>query len=301
MTMTPAERETLLSTWIKPSSADEQTQQDRAERMVITAIKAHRNLKTAGLKVYAKGSYPNNTNVRRDSDVDIAVQCTACQYYYYLPGKEPQEPTSSVYEGEWTPTYLRSELQKALVEAFGSAAVSAGKIALTVSAVPGSRPSADVVPSFNYVLYDDAYRISRREGACVFPKGKTQKIVNWPAQQLSNGRLKNTSTGGRYKRFVRALKNAENELVRLGRIEELPSYFMECLVWNVANLTLQRGTSLSDGFRATLYELWDCLNNGATSEWTEPNRNKYLFRSSQSWSAADAKAIVLGTWNYLDY
>ena len=135
----------------------------------------------------------------------------------------------------------------------------------------------------------------------MFPRDNAPKIVNWPAQQLSNGRLKNTNTGGRYKRFVRALKNAENKLVRLGTIEELPSYFMECLVWNVGNLTLQREQTLSDGFRGTLYELWDGLENGDTSEWTEPNMNKYLFRSSQSWTKDEAKALVLGTWNYLDY
>ncbi len=29
------------------------------------------------VRVYVKGSYANNTNVRRDSDVDIAVEWTA--------------------------------------------------------------------------------------------------------------------------------------------------------------------------------------------------------------------------------
>ena len=114
MTMTSADRETLLSQWIQPSSPHEQTQQDRAERMIIDAVKAHAALKTAGLKVYAKGSYPNNTNVRRDSDVDIAVQCTVCQYYDYVSGQAPERPLASRYEGEWTPNYLRSEIQKTL-------------------------------------------------------------------------------------------------------------------------------------------------------------------------------------------
>ena len=269
--------------------------------MIKDAVKAHTPLKTAGLKVYAKGSYPNNTNVRRDSDVDIAVQCTVCQYYDYMPGQKPEGRLGSPYEGEWAPGRLRSEIQNALNKAFGAASVSAGRLAFAISAVPGSRPSADVVPSFDYVLYDDPYRRGKREGSCVFPKDKSTRVVNWPMQQLSNGRQKNTSTGGRYKRFARALKNAENKLARLGTIDELPSYFMECLVWNVGNPTLQRGTTLSEGFRATLYELWDSLENGDTSEWTEPNDIKYLFRTSQSWTKDKAKALVLATWNYLDY
>lgn len=124
--------------------------------------------------------------------------------------------------------------------------------------------------------------------------------MNWPAQQLTNGRTKNTATGGRYKNFARALKNAENTLVKNGTIDKLPSYFMECLTWNVANDTLRKGNDLSIGFRATLYELWDALDNDKTNECTEPNDIKYLFRSGQSWTPAEAKKLVLKTWNYLD-
>jgi hypothetical protein len=142
MTMTITDREALLSKWIKPSSDDEHEQQERAKRMVIAAVKAHDSLKTASLYVYAKGSYANNTNVRRDSDVDIVVECQACVYYDYMPGQEPPSPQGTAYEGEWTPTKLRSEVTKALNNAFGPSAVdSSGKIALVVAAVPGSRPS----------------------------------------------------------------------------------------------------------------------------------------------------------------
>jgi hypothetical protein len=301
MTTTQTSRERLLSQWIKPSSEDEKAQQDRAQRMIVDAVKAHEPLRSAKLEVFAKGSYPNNTNVRRDSDVDIAVQCTVCQYYKYMPGQAPAQHPGSPYEGEWMPAHLRSEINRALVTAFGASSVKSGKIALTVSAVAGSRPSVDVVPSFDYVLYSDTQRKGKREGSCVFPKDRTSYIVNWPAQQLANGRDKNTATGGRYKNFARALKNAENTLVKNGAIEELPSYFMECLAWNVANDTLRRGNDLSTGFRGTLYELWDALDNDKTSEWTEPNDIKYLFRSGQSWTPAEAKQLVLKTWHYLDY
>jgi hypothetical protein len=219
MAMTAADREGLLSRWIKPSSDDEQTQQDRAWRMVIGAVKAHEPLKTADLNVYAKGSYPNNTNVRRDSDVDIVVECQACYYYDYMPGREPTTQTGTPYKGEWAPARLRSEVTMALKNAFGSTGVdSSGKIALVVSAVPGSRPGTDVIPSFDYFLYDDPQRNSSRRGSCVWPKTGSTKIVNWPDQQLANGRAKNQRTGQRYKNYVRALKNAENVLAKAGSI-----------------------------------------------------------------------------------
>lgn len=300
MTMTESERSHLLSQWIKPSSDDEQAQQDRAQRMVTDAVKAHGPLKSASLKVYAKGSYANNTNVRRDSDVDIVVESHACRYYDYMPGLEPSSAVGTPYTGEWTPAKLRAEVSAALATAFGGTGVdTSGKVALVVGAVPGSRPSIDVVPSFDYVLYDNAERTVSREGSCVFPTSGS-KIVNWPHQQLTNGRAKNTRTGGRYKNFVRALKNAENALVEADTIKAKPSYLMECLMWNVSDGKLTTG-NLSQGFRATLVELWSGLDGDGYDKWTEPNDNKYLFRSSQKWSLDDAKEVVLGAWKYLDY
>lgn len=299
MAMSESERNDLLSRWIKPSSEDEQTQQDRAQRMVTDAVKGHEPLKTASLYVYAKGSYPNNTNVRRDSDVDIVVECHACQYYDYMPGQAPTAH-GTPYTGEWTPAKLRTEVAAALTKAFGAAGVdTTGKIALLVAAVAGSRPSIDVVPSFDYLLYNDPQRASSRRGSCVWTTVGT-KIVNWPDQQLINGRAKNQRTGIRYKYFVRALKNVENVLVKAGTIKPKPSYLMECLVWNVADVTLKTG-NLSQGFRATLVELWQGLDKDGFDQWTEPNNVKYLFRSDQKWSVEDAKDVVLGTWRYLGY
>lgn len=87
--------------------------------------------------------------------------------------------------------------------------------------------------------------VSTHQGSCVFPSDGGAKIVNWPIQQLdNNGRAFNTRSGGRYKYFVRALKNAENTLVAEGSIDSLPSYFMECLVYNVPASTLASGATL---------------------------------------------------------
>ena len=69
--MTPAEREELLSLWASPSSNSEKEQQDRAERMVRNAVESWPVFNTVKYRIYTKGSYPNNTNVRADSDVDV--------------------------------------------------------------------------------------------------------------------------------------------------------------------------------------------------------------------------------------
>ena len=97
--------EEQLAGWTGPSSTTEQDKQERTERMVRQAIDAWPTLSAANLSIYAKGSYPNNTNVRTDSDVDIAVQCHDVVYW----GEEtPGVHTSSgAYTGPWTPAALR--------------------------------------------------------------------------------------------------------------------------------------------------------------------------------------------------
>ncbi len=144
------------------------------------------------------------------------------------------------------------------------------------------------------------YHRDVEQGSKVFKKSGGA-IINWPNQQLINGRTKNVITGGRYKDFVRALKNAENRLVKEGLIQPKPSYFMECLVYNVPNPTLQT-YGLDNGFRASLVWLWEHLTDQFEHEkWVEPNCLKYLFHSTQKWSRDDGKDLILATWEWLDY
>lgn len=242
--MSASERAQLLSKWIKPSSENEQAQQERAEDMIRKAITTCAAFDGSSVLVYTKGSYPNNTNVRRDSDVDVTVELQDCFYYGYKPGVTGVEPPVAPYQGQWTPTSWRAAVVDALNLAFGEDSVdTSGKIAINIRAVEGSRPSADVVPSFDYRRFDNSTRTIRQDGSCVFPTDGGDKVVNWPQQQLENGRNLNNATNHRYKNYVRALKNAENFLAAEGNIEELPSYFMECLVFNVSTPTLSFGQS----------------------------------------------------------
>jgi hypothetical protein len=270
--------------------------------MVTDAVKGHSALTSAKSYVYTKGSYANNTNVRRDSDVDIVVECQSHSAYDYMPGQDPPTAKAATPDNsEWSsPARFRHEVIAALTASFGASSIdTTGKVAIAIAPVPGSRPSIDVVPSYDYFLYNDSQKNSWRRGSCVFPTSGN-RIVNWPDQQLENGRAKNQRTGSRYKNFVRALKNAENALVKAGTINEKPSYLMECLVWNVKDATLKSG-NLSDGFRGTLFELWQGLDKNNTDDWTEPNDIKYLFKGDKKWTVDDAKSVVLETYRYLEY
>ena len=96
--------ENKLAGWTGPSSNTEQDKQDRTERMIRQAIDSHAAFNNCSLKVYAKGSYANNTNVRSDSDVDIAVECTDVQYWE--ESEKGNHTSGKPYEGIWTPAKL---------------------------------------------------------------------------------------------------------------------------------------------------------------------------------------------------
>ena len=304
--MSPSERDSVLVQWIKPSSDNEKVQQERAIHMVTEAINSRDAFEDSDIEIYAKGSYRNRTNVRLDSDVDISVELKDCMYYEYFRDVDTsQAPTATPYSGGWTPDKWRAEVIAALEEYFGSSSVdTTGKIAINIPAVAGSRPSIDIVPSFDFTRYDDAAQTPSRasNGSCVFPKGSYTKTVNWPQQQYDNGVLKNDNTGRRYKRFVRALKNSENVLVKAGLIEPLASYLMECLIYNVDNYYFNVTTDdLEQSFGRVLLALRERLKLDETEPMVEPNELKYLFRGDKKWTIKDAIGLVDNTLSFMGY
>lgn len=195
--------EEKLTGWTGPSSSTEQEKQDRTERMIRQAINSHTPFNSCSLKIYAKGSYANNTNVRSDSDVDIAVECTDVLYWeesekgIYTPG--------SAYKGIWTPEKFRSELISAMRATFPGQIDTSGSTAIQINS-GSARVDADVVPcfSFQYHMINET-----RDGTKIF-KTDGSSIVNYPAQQMANGIAKNNRTGYAYKKGVRIL-NANRE------------------------------------------------------------------------------------------
>lgn len=91
MAVTTRDWEKTLRDWSKPSSDTEEEKCERVQRMIKQAIAAYPRFLQVELKVYAKGSYANNTNVRLDSDVDVAVELRRSLYFdgTSVPGFSP--------------------------------------------------------------------------------------------------------------------------------------------------------------------------------------------------------------------
>jgi len=291
--------EDKLSGWGGPSSATEQDKQDRTQRMVNEAVKNHPGFADCSLTVYAKGSYANNTNVRADSDVDIAVQCTDARYWEEAePGVKPMG--LSPYAGPWTPSKLRSELKAALEAKFPGQVDSSGSTAFRIHS-SSARVEADVVPCFDYRYYVRSG--NHRDGAKVFTVDGNS-FENYPDQQLANGRAKNHRTNARYKKAVRVMKRVENAMVDTGVHREVPSFFVECLVYNVPDSYLLR-TTWTEVARGILCHVYNELEgpepDGENSRWLEANGIKYLFHSKQKWTRGDGRDFAKAAWNYLGY
>lgn len=285
--------EDKLKDWIGPSSNTEQDKQDRTERMVRQAVSSHKAFNNCSLKIYAKGSYANNTNVRSDSDVDIAIECTEVLYWeesergIYTPGKS--------YEGIWTPVKLRFELLSAMETKFPGQVDSTGNTAIQINS-NSARVDADVVPCFSYQYHMPH---STRNGTKIF-KTDGSSIVNYPAQQLDNGKIKNKRTGTAYKKGARLLKRIENSMAADDVFRELPSFFMECLAYNCPDAAFSH-TTWTECLKAMLFHIWDKLQGDEpdSGRWLEVNEYFYLFHPNQKWTREDGRDFAKSAWNYL--
>jgi hypothetical protein len=292
--------ENTLTSWTKPSSDSEKDKQERTERMIRQAIDAHEPFAKCQLSVYAKGSYPNNTNVRTDSDVDIAVECTEVFYWEDAEQGIYKSSNSNPYMGIWTPQKLRDELVAALNKKFPGQVDTSGSTAIQINS-SSARVDADVVPCFSYRYYLSSS--SYQQGTKLFTKAG-KDIVNYPAQQLQNGRNKNNRTNSAYKKAVRILKRVENAMVDDEVHPDLPSYFIECLAYNCSDRVFDH-TTWTDRVRDMLVYIWDGLQGEEPSDssvrWLEVNECFYLFHSTQKWTRSDGREFAQTAWNYLGY
>jgi hypothetical protein len=297
--------EKWLRSSAEPPSNNEDQKRERTHQQIRDALKSYEPLKGRDYAVYAKGSYANNTNVRLDYDVDIAVEYRGFFFSDLMFDLEGQ-PDSAVGVVPTTDPYTCAQFRKdvlaALEAAFGESAVKVGRIAYRVRERKTTLP-ADVVPCFEYRRYSRIVNgvSSYEQGTRIFPSSGMY-INNYPAQQLQNGKDKNTRTGGRYKRMVRALKRLEGRLADNGQLaDELPSYLVECLVYNVVDDAFGHSSYRAD-MRAVLAAIFnETLSAGAWNDWLEVNELKYLFRGDKGWTREQVHSLADAAWNELGF
>ncbi|TQM92408.1 nucleotidyltransferase domain-containing protein [Roseinatronobacter monicus] len=290
--------EAQLETWSHPG-AQEQSKNTYA---TIKAVLEDANSPYRAQKFdsFLQGSYGNSTNIRVDSDVDIALRLSSINYYDLssLDDAEKARFHQNLTPGSYSHKKFKEEVLEWLTTKFGNG-VKPGKKAIFIPG-NGSRRDADVLVCtrhLRYTSYSAETGPAYRDGIC-FWTYDGDKIVNYPKQHLANCTSKNQATSTRFKSNVRVFKNWRNRMIEAGYLEDgvAPSYFIEGMLWNVPNQNFVssyqqtylnchawlKACDISKLFCANGYHF--LLRDGTKVCWNEKDFNKFRAAMVKYWN-----------------
>ena len=297
--------ESDFSFWAQPPSKTEEQRSENAIRGIRAAVNGSSNLNQRRIKGFTQGSYRNRVNVRQDSDVDLGVMLYDCFFAEY-----PEGTTDADFghvDGDYPYSQFKNELEEALVDRFGRAAVKRGNKAFNIRENT-YHVEADVVPLFEF--RKDWKRGNYLAGvALVTDQGNRienypERLVEyWPSRPLhyENGVSKNDNTRRRFKGAVRILKKIRNEMEEAGSssAKAIPGYLIECLCWNGPDAVFT-GSSWDTCIQAVLPHIWsNTKDDESCKNWCEVDDIKYLFRASQPWARQAAHTFIDEAWDYI--
>lgn len=288
-----------LGSWAQSPSKTETERADNAVSAIRNAIAKSDALKGRNIKVFPQGSYRNRTNVRRDSDVDVAVVCYDTFFEDY-----PSGTTRSDF-GNVPATYdyarFKNEVGAALRDYFRGGAVTRGNKAFDIKETT-YHVEADVAPFFEHRRYSTGG--SYTSGVALLPDNSIPfRVENWPEQHYQNGLEKNQRTGRSYRSLVRILKSLRNEMEDNGVVDAGPitGFLAECLVWNVPDHLMTNDTYSYDLRQALSHLYQETQSDQSCAEWGEVSELKYLFGGHQKWTRQQANDFILSAWRYVGF
>ncbi|MBP0006906.1 MULTISPECIES: nucleotidyltransferase [unclassified Roseofilum] len=238
---------------------------------------------------YLQGSYRNSTNIYGDSDVDLVVELTS-SVYSNLTTEEKSK--LGMFPVGYTWFDFQKDVISALSRYYGSQYIDTSG-SKSIKLLPHSgRIKADIVVSATYEHYEKMQLVA--EGMTFWTRPGEQQICNFPKRHYDNGANKNSKeqTGGWYKPTVRVFKNARNCInAGLHVPKQFPSYFIECLLYNVPNHKFSG--SFQSTFENSLNWLSTKLKKGDCQDFVCQNEMSYLFGNSPvQWNPDDARDYV---------
>ena len=227
--------ESQLETWSHQGSVTQSAQTYDTIKKVLNDSSSPYYAKD--FSIFLQGSYGNDTNVYRDSDVDVVI-CLNQTYYADTSSLKPGAKANydkAFSLASYTYTDFKTDVLAWLKQKFG-AAVKPGKKAIFVKG-SGNRRDADVLVCAQhrrYLATSTGVDAQYEEGIIFWTSDGTE-IVNFPKQHLENCTRKHQNTNQRFKRMVRVYKNMRNRMIDEEYIEDgvAPSYFLEGMLWNV--------------------------------------------------------------------
>lgn len=281
-----------LDTWAKVGAQEQSKDTYAVIRNALDRDEAPYFEKGKSIERFLQGSYGNDTNVYRESDVDVVIQMTGSTFYYDTELLTPEElQRFNQYwpgaPGAYGFLEFKADVLSHLKARFGHADVTPGSKAITVAAT-GGRRKADMLPCVDFRRYitfpsatSDGFYIP---GICFFTTGY-ERVANFPKLHSSHLTAKHQATNQWFKPVVRIVKNMRNRLVASNELKAgiAPSYYIEGLLHNSPNELF--GKSYEDSFVDAINWIW--------------NANRTTFRCAhQQYPLLDGNKHI--TWNSAD-
>lgn len=287
--------EATFQSWSKPASETEEAKCENALRMIREALNKSETLSKYEIQLIPKGSYHNNTNVRLTSDVDIAVKLKDVFFAKYPEGKTNKDFGNS--GSDYSFAQYRSEIDQAMIDKFGRDNIEFGNKAIKIN-TNSYRVDADVVPCFEHRRYsEDGKYITGTE---FITRHTDKRVKNFPEQHYSNGVRKNNDTSRRYKKVVRIFKRLKYNLLDEGyNVENISSFLVESLIWNVPNNKFNNPTLTDDVKQCFNYLITQTAEHEKCQDWGEVSELLYLFHNDRKYTSSDAHQFLLDGYAYL--
>ena len=194
------------------------------------AVSMRNKYSTERVHIFIQGSYANNTCVRNESDVDIAV--VREDLYEYAFGANF---SSSTAEKAKEAKALKDAVERVLKNRFKNQ-VHRGNKSIKVDG-NAYRKQADTVPCLSLHYFHRSHLqdyLTYQDGVVIFADDGSV-IRNFPKQHISNGKVKNIRTNYYYKRMVRIMKKMRHIMIDCGykSADNVSSFGLESLLWNV--------------------------------------------------------------------
>lgn len=225
--------ENKLKRWDDPLSNSEESVCQTAIRAIKRIIDNCANLKCRDIVIFEQGSHANKTNVRNNSDVDIAVVCRQTFFYTIPPLRSKSD--YGIYDSAYSFDVFKSEVFNALAKEFNITEINYGKKSFKIEHFKynNSFIGIDVVPFFEYREYDQK-GIKYTGVSLISSSG--ERIINYPKQHIQNSIYKNACTNHYYKRMVRCFKSLRYDLEEDGYdVKEVKSFVLESVLYNLDN------------------------------------------------------------------
>jgi predicted nucleotidyltransferase len=291
-------REEQLVSWAQPLSETQDTRCEKAVSEIQAVLRARFGNDISFIR---QGSHKNRTNIRHDSDVDIAVVYDSHFWPELSALSEEDKELHRITRSPGTYPFsdFKRDVHTALEEKFGSTATTRKNKCIQIAATP-TRITADVVPAFGHRRFR-AYDDLEVEGI-EFVTDAGVRVSGFPEQHYANGVAKNTATSRAYKSVVRILKHVRRELTDKGLIQKdsMPSFFLESLVWNASHGHFF-GSTWKEVVPAVALEIRAAMKDAQrANSYAEVSDLRWLFRGSTSRTPKQAEDFMLLAWDYIE-